>query len=777
MNLHIHQLQKISGKNFFQILLENGDFLQNLKITFTLFNSQEINNHTLQIGDYQIVIPYLNGGLFRLDTLEENLEISLKNKEWKSIFEFLNNYNWIIENIKGTEETEDKVLTPEILGHVYERSVVEWERIGFKKDAEMTLNKITERKKLGVYYTPEHITEFISNNTIIPFLLDKLENRYNTFEDFIIAKNKEDLQNALNILDNIKILDPACGSSSFLIKASEILLSLKRRIYYELRVKKPIYDLKLDIITNNIYGVDILAGAIEISKLRLWLWLIADFEDDLRHIQPLPNIEYNLKVGNSLFGWLDEKLDHMTINFIPNEINDMLKDLIERNENSEDIKNLKLAKELLEKYNLNDYTEAYYILYNIYRKTHGLIAEKFRKTLSILRNSIYSSINPSFLDYINSKIDMRYNKLRPPINKEEFSKLEVFHWRIDFGHIINGGGFDIVIGNPPYGNLLNEIQKRIIKKSYDKLQGEGASEVAGLFLYRSTNITKDKGYLSFIITFAITFNKDLSSVRFHIKNNFKEIYISTFDRDSCRIFSSMTQSVSIIFCNKKLIGEGKILTSKFFRETPNFDKIEYTRADELLLIENKIKKDFSKKHRLPKLGPKNVVDILKKILLNTNKFKDIINYNDKKINIYYRTSGNYWYNAWEFKPYKSSKIKEISVPLKYKDFILLLINSNLFYLFLRIYGDGRDLNLDILNAMPIPKYNLIDNKIVQIEKVATDLMKKLRSVFDKSHNRFIVSKAKSIIDQCDYILKDIYNLNYEEYKFLIEYDKEIRKKV
>ncbi len=122
---------KISGENLFsRILLKEKDFLKNLKKLFHLFNSQEKN--IFEIRDYKIAIPYLNGGLFRPDVLEQDLDISLKNKDWETIFDFLNSYHWIIEDVKASEENEDKILTPEILGHVYERSVVEWEQVVFE---------------------------------------------------------------------------------------------------------------------------------------------------------------------------------------------------------------------------------------------------------------------------------------------------------------------------------------------------------------------------------------------------------------------------------------------------------------------------------------------------------------------------------------------------------------------------------------------------------------------------------------------------------------------
>jgi len=489
---------KISGENLFsRVLLKKGNFLDNLKKLFHLFNSQD--KKILEIGEYKIVIPYLNGGLFRPDVLEQNLDISLKNVQWEEIFEFLNGYHWIIEDVKVTEENEERILTPEILGHVYERSVVEWEQKGFEEEAKEALKKMTERKKKGVYYTPESVTDYIANNTIIPYLLDRLSNKYESFEELIDSKDKKSFKEALKILDEIRVLDPACGSGAFLIKTSEVILGLKRRLNYELKEKKNFYDLKLDIITENIYGVDILAGAIEISKLRLWLWLISDFEESKNEINALPNIEYNLVVGNSLIGWADEKLTQISLaNPMTDEIRGIFKGLIANSIYEK--KKLQKAKELLEKNDLEGYIDAYYIIYTIYKNAHGERATDLREILQTIRKAIYKSINNSFLNYINKKIKPNHDTRKPPIDIKDFEKLNPLHWRVDFGHIIKRGGFDVVIENPPYISPKkvkedNPIQIPVMNCIY---YNEGLSQtckfqdVYELFFYRSLRLVKNK---------------------------------------------------------------------------------------------------------------------------------------------------------------------------------------------------------------------------------------------------------------------------------------------
>ncbi|MGC8621769.1 MAG: Eco57I restriction-modification methylase domain-containing protein [Caldisphaera sp.] len=511
--------RKLSGENLFSnILLKNGNFIQNLKEIFRLFNSQEENS--FEIGSYKIVIPYLNGGLFRPDVLEQDLNISLKNEQWEDIFQFLNSYHWIIEDIKAIEETEEKILTPEILGHVYERSVVEWEREGFEKEAENAINKITERKKKGVYYTPEPITDYISNNTIIPYLLQKLNKKYNSFEELIRSRNEKDMKDAIKILDEIKVLDPACGSGAFLIKAAEIIFALKRRLNYELKEKKNFYDLKLNIITENIYGVDILSGAIEISKLRLWLWLISDYEESKNEIKALPNIEYNLKIGNSLVGWLSERFGQTPISTPLNDkVDEILTGLIASSE-GDDGESLKKTRELLRGYKSEGYIEAYYILYTIYRRTHGLKAENLRSILEIIQKSIYATVTPIFLNYINNKIKLNHNKKTLPITKEQLDQLNVFHWRIDFGYIMLNGGFDVVIGNPPYlsNKRISKVEKIIFKKFYKGVTGVMNTFV--LFIERSGYVSHQKSMIGLIVPKNIIRSPYYSLMRKYMLDNF-----------------------------------------------------------------------------------------------------------------------------------------------------------------------------------------------------------------------------------------------------------------
>lgn len=173
----------------------------------------------------------------------------------------------------------------------------------------------TDRKGTGAYYTPKPITKYISENTIYPCIIDRTNEILKTekgYKESELIKNIEQLfvlaDTTLNeiwnkIILKVQVLDNACGSGAFLLAAANILFSLNRRINDKLGLRNSDVALKKLILISNLYGVDINPNGIEIAKLRLWLWLVDSYEPE--RIEPLPNIDYNLRVGNSLIGYVD----------------------------------------------------------------------------------------------------------------------------------------------------------------------------------------------------------------------------------------------------------------------------------------------------------------------------------------------------------------------------------------------------------------------------------------------------------------------------------------
>ena len=353
------------------------------------------------------------------------------------------------------------------------------------------------------------------------------------------------------------------------------------------------------------------------------------------------------------------------------------------------------------------------------------------------------------------------------VSLDEFIDNKPFHWKVEFNDILENGGFDVIVGNPPYGNILKDTEKRLLKNIYKSTK----SEIAALFVERSIKILNDDGEFGYIITYAITFRKDFSKTRKIIHENFAQCYISSFDRDKCRFFEGVSQSVSLLLCHKKSDNvHCEFFTSKMFRITPELDNINYQKANNYLLGKD-IGSSFKESHRLPKIGDLYTLKIMDKLLNYDKKVKDVVNTGSSS-NIWIRTSGNYWYNSWDKKPYNSTEIKSIDLSEGFSSIIISIMNSSIFYLWLRVYGDGRHMNIDIMNLFP-----LIENstEFKYLFKINSDrLMKYLFLNFDKDKGRFSTSKVKPIIDISDIFIGKLYGLNNEEIDHILNYESVIR---
>ena len=143
---------------------------------------------------------------------------------------------------------------------------------------------------------------------------------------------------------------------------------------------------------------------------------------------------------------------------------------------------------------LNNYVEAFHKIYLIYRKSHGRPAMKLKDILEFIRDTIYENINPAYLTWINNKL-----KAKDRIKNKEFNNLNPFHWRIDFGWIIKSGGFDVVIGNPPYlsNKEICKMQKNIYSSLYQLSKKQ--YDLFTLFIERSFSLLDECKYFGYII--------------------------------------------------------------------------------------------------------------------------------------------------------------------------------------------------------------------------------------------------------------------------------------
>jgi methylase of polypeptide subunit release factors len=266
--LHWFEKSKSNGKNFYQSVLE--------PLFFATLNRKRPGDHSA-FGR----IPFLNGGLFEKDYEEF---IYIPDDTIEKILNFLNSYNFTISEELPLEV--EVAVNPEMLGRIFESMLPEY-----------------ERGKKGTFYTPRPIVHYMCRESLKEYLC-AVSNipRYKILklveEEKIKELSVEEAKILYEALDKVRVLDPAVGSGAFLVGMMQEIIRLKNPLVQKLSIKITPAQLKREIIKTNLYGIDIESEAIEIAKLRLWLSLVVD--EELENIEPLPNLDYKLAVGNSL---------------------------------------------------------------------------------------------------------------------------------------------------------------------------------------------------------------------------------------------------------------------------------------------------------------------------------------------------------------------------------------------------------------------------------------------------------------------------------------------
>lgn len=447
---------------------------------FDVFAKQE-NERPLEIRNQYRNTPYLNGGLFEHSDLEAEMAKSGRYILFRDdflrdiILEFFELYNFTVD--ENSPNDQEVSIDPEMLGKVFENTLAE-----------------EERNKKGTFYTPREIVHYMVKDSICQYLHNETDIDLHTLKKLVFG-NDEDLHFLISHqirfidskLENIKILDPAVGSGAFPVEFMQVLIELRKRL--NVRVGRNINEvaLKKQLIKNNLYGVDIDPGAIEISKLRLWLALIVDYDKTLA--EPLPNLDFQFRVGNSL----QEKIDDIDIF---NDKSFGQKDLFNENELFDQLKSKMIN--IKDKFYLsNDEVERHQLKNEFDALEHQLIQavlDNYQKELieQVKNKAFRSSVKQT--DLTSKKIKSLEQKIKDgtyKLFKPDFHFSEVFDRKDQKGNRI--GGFDIVIGNPPYGvKIDNDI------KEWHKL---GSRDSYGVFISTSLQrFLKKKGVLEFIVS-------------------------------------------------------------------------------------------------------------------------------------------------------------------------------------------------------------------------------------------------------------------------------------
>ncbi|ECQ5155792.1 class I SAM-dependent DNA methyltransferase [Campylobacter jejuni] len=555
-------------------------------------------------------LPYLNSSLFEKQSIENTLEISslsndlklfyykntvLKDDKCKAkkgqvglleyLFEFLDSFDFGSDDEQSEILSQKELISSSVLGNVFEK-----------------LNGYKE----GSFYTPSFITSYMCKESITKVVLDKFNAQFDldvkNINELRKSLRKEDKKAQKELLNSIKICDPAVGSGHFLVSALNVMLSIydelnlfDEEFYLEVQndeilitnhkgefieykrpntpkdkahlIQQELFHTKKDIIENNLFGVDINPNSCEITKLRLWIELLKhsfyqSFDDGNYHdLKTLPNIDINIKCGNSLVSYFEtgKSLSHYpNIKERINKYKRIVKDYKEgfytdKSHINQEIKNLKISfknfcfadKFKKEMKGFNDKCEKY--------------SKKYGNFLAVDDENLkfFVSANLTLFDFDEKEATKEFANLKKEYdNIFNLESNHPFEWRFEFPEILdddgNFKGFDLIIGNPPYirQEEIKEL-KNTLSKNYKVYKG--TADIYTYFYELGFNVLKENGILSFITSNKYTRAGYGEALReFLLKNTCILKYI---DLNGIKVFDSATVDTSILSFEKIKIKE------------------------------------------------------------------------------------------------------------------------------------------------------------------------------------------------------------------------------
>lgn len=797
-------------------------------------------------------VPYLNGGLFR-ENIPNESDYSVIDRILPTV---------ISDLIEGSRlELNGAGFDPAILGSVFEKTITHIEQERDQKDT-------------GAYYTPNDVTEIISQNAIDPKIRNVLVETFieavpqddeqamvirrqlegMTLTEILEAieegrswfANPDAIEEAIDQLAQLKVLDPACGSGHFLTSAMDevyrVQLSLQRGLSHSDTIDAETrYTLKRDLALAGIYGVDADRIAAEIAKLRVWLKIVED-NGWSPEFGKLPNIDVNIIDGNTLIGFPILGETNLSLDFT--EVEDEIEEILAlrrqyKNEEMEDRTEIeRLEKEIRPVLNsvyvdqLNYTVESTFDDPADFRGFCRSIEDQqlYKKLLSIkveradgeaLSERDKAQLGEIGFDWDewrdtnrSARLDVEerertlrqgdYPNPQGTLTEElcallsdgfVFSKVErrpitadfddifgvPFHWAAEFpeaNSVDNGTlgvDFDIIVGNPPYGDILSDSEDALTA-TY-RTAGE---DVAAMFVERQLQLVAEEGYFGNVTTLKLAYKASMNTIQTVIKEKLELTRWACFAKRPSKVFEGAEVRVAIL--NGKKVssdGSGEIRTSEFIRFDNDMDRdtrfrnITYRDIEGYVLHKDGI--DGNGRHvAIPKIGLEHVENILQKLKQKNLLIGDRELESETEHVIWRREGMDYFtnpmlaelYDAREVKPFYFSSENESRAAF-------LAISSSIFYVYWCSYGDMFHLNLSEIRAFPFPRLEEIESYEKQIMDISDRLWDTMTDGFNPSTNNFDnYERQKPFIEEADKVIGELYGLTEEEITFVQNYHSE-----
>ena len=805
-------------------------------------------------------VPYLNGGIFQRHQIEEHHgeTIQIPDAAFKRLFNFFERYRWHLDDRPLRDDNE---INPDVLGYIFEKYI--------------------NQKQMGAYYTKEDITEYISKNAIIPFLLESARKnckiafvppadsnsasvwqllvedpdryiydavkhgmehelppevnvgvnnvskrtKWNTLApseyalpteiwrevvarqarykevhaklshgeihevNDLITYNLNIRQFAQDIIENcegpellrafwkaikaVTILDPTCGSGAFLFAALNILEPLYEACLDRMggfvdelryaadtphpnkygdfradldRIKEHPnrkYFILKSIIINNLYGVDIMEEAIEICKLRLFLKMVAQV-DDVNRIEPLPDIDFNVQAGNTLIGYAtyEEAERAITGTF------DFDSTMRRIRESAEDV------EALFDQFRLQQ------------TEFEGEVTPAHKRELQGKLNELENELNVYLAgEYgIDSDSESDY--------EQWLTSHKPFHWFVEFYGILKNGGFDVIIGNPPYLEL-----QQVDYTPASNLASYQTKAIHAVCIDCSLRLLNQEGCISMIVPIALISTQRMNIIQNLLEEN-HDVWYSNYSWRPGKLFDTVNRALTILVATA--VKQDKTFSTNYQKWT----------SDNRDLLMSRVEYVEIPRHRkavwAPKLGAEIESTLLNKCLELRIVLRQFMR--ESRHRVYHRTTGGlYWKVFTDFPPAftvngrASHSTRETSFGVDAPEIlkpVIAILSSNLFWWWYTITTNCRDLNPYDIQNFPIPEgvlYNpelvtLGDMYLEDLQRNSTMLVRRQQQTGRTETQSFKIQKSKPIIDQIDRVLALHYGFTDEELDFIINYD-------
>ena len=646
--------------------------------------------------------------------------------------------------------------------------------------------QVARRQRCQEVRAKLRVGEIHSINDLITYNLDLCQ-----FAEDVIGNSEgpELLRAFYHAIEKVTVLDPTCGSGAFLFAALNILKPLydacldRMQVFWEelqssgekhhpekfSDFKKTLhrvqehpnhrYFILKSIIINNLYGVDIMHEAVEICKLRLFLKLVAQVEPGQK-IEPLPDIDFNIRAGNTLVGFANlEEVRQALVDvrtrqgrFAFGEEQDALDRITVKAADVQQLADMFREKQI-------DYEGAVPAAdKDRLQQELKKLAEELDRFLAVL--------------YGISPKGIKNTKEYEGLFKKWRASHQPFHWFSEFYGIIKNGGFDVIIGNPPY------LEFREVDYIPQAFRMNSTSAIHAMCIDRSSYILHPNGCMSMILPMSIVSTQRMEIVQNILEAN-RNSWYANFAWRPAKLFDTVNRALTIFVVTPTR--DARTFSTNYQKWTAD------TRSELMPLIKYVIVSRTRDACWVPKLGNPIELSLLNKCTAVKGRINNFI-HNRSQYYVYYRTTGGlYWKVFTDFipafkingRPGQSSRQTSFSVTRsEFIRPIIATLSSDLYWWWYTISSNLRDLNPFDLNNFHLPESVLEDKKLqelggkylLDLKDNSSFLVRNQRQTGRTETQMFKIQKSKPIIEEIDRLLAKHYGFTDEELDFIINYD-------